>query len=70
MPRLGEFIVYKGRKRPGSRQCWRWAATARNGKKVATAGEAFVNEADAFSGALVAAHIIAEANGYQLVKKG
>lgn len=66
---LGSFLVYKSRKPLGSRQRWRWRVVARNGRKVGTSGEAFVNEADAFTGALTAAQIIAEANGYQLVKK-
>ena len=64
----GTFTVYKGRKQ--GRQIWRWKTVARNGRKTGTSGEAFVNEVDAMTGALVTAHIIAEANGYQLVRKG
>ena len=56
----GKFCTYKGRKQ--GRQVWRWKTVARNGRKTATGGEAFVNEADAVTGALVAARIIAEAN--------
>jgi uncharacterized protein YegP (UPF0339 family) len=69
--KIGTFAVYASRRRKkGDRQKWRWRAVARNGKTVGTSGEAFVNDADAFTGALTAAHVIAEANGYQLVKKG
>lgn len=63
----GKFSTYKGRKQ--GRQVWRWKTVARNGRKTGTSGEAFVNESDAFTGALTTARIIAEANGYQLVRK-
>lgn len=67
---IGGFAVYKSRKRPGSRQGWRWRTVARNLRKTGCSGEAYANESDAFTGALTTARIIAEANGYQLVKKG
>jgi hypothetical protein len=66
---LGRFTVYRAGP-VKTRQRTRWKVTARNGRKVGNGGEAYVNEADAIAGALVAAHVIAEANGYQLVKKG
>lgn len=66
---LGTFETYRAG-RVKSRQRVRWKTTARNGKKVANGGEAYVNEADAVSGALLTAHIIAAHFGYQLVKKG
>lgn len=62
------FITYKGRRQ--GRQVWRWKTVAKNGRTTGIGGEAFVNESDAVTGALVTAKIIAEANGYQLVKKG
>jgi len=62
----GTFVTYKGRKQ--GRQVWRWKTVARNGRKTANAGEAYVNQSDAVTGALATARIIAEANGYRLAK--
>lgn len=66
-PSHGTFTTYRGRRQ--GRQVWRWKTVGRNGRKTGTGGEAFVNASDAVTGALVTAKIIAEANGYQLVKK-
>lgn len=63
----GTFVTYKGRRQ--GRQIWRWKIVAKNNRKTASGGEAYVNESDAVTGALTTARIIAEANGYQLVKK-
>lgn len=65
---VGGFHLYRGRRQ--GRQSWRWKAVHRNGRKLGSGGEAYVHASDAVTGALQAARIIAEAHGYQLVKKG
>lgn len=64
----GTFTVYKGRRQ--GRQVYRWRTVAKNNRKTGIGGESYINAADAVTGALTTARIIAEFNGYQLVKKG